>query len=124
MFKDVQQEPTKIMLGNCTVAKDTDGDWHWSPPAEASLRVDVQNGKHKDMKPKMLHQQRDEYKAFDLKPFWAHIYQETRRNKDSAYWLGRKKKKEKRLAKHQGKRYKDDDNYFYDPFIDFVSLKD
>ncbi|CAJ1957371.1 unnamed protein product [Cylindrotheca closterium] len=106
-----------------TLAKDTDGEWHGSP-AEAFLRVDVENGKHKDMKPKMLLQQRNEYKAFDLKTFRGHIYQETRRNKDSAYMLVKKEKKEKRLAKQQGKQYKDDENNFYDPVIDFVSLKD
>ena len=55
----------------------------------------------------------------------GHIYQETRRGKDSAYWLVKKKKKEKkRLAKQQGKKYKEDDNDFYDPVIDFVTLKD
>ncbi|CAJ1966311.1 unnamed protein product [Cylindrotheca closterium] len=108
-------------MTNYTLAKDTDGEWHAGSPAEAFLRVDVENGKHKDMQPKMLHQQRNEYKAFDLKTFRGHIYQETRRNKDSAYRLVKKKKKE--LAKQQGKQYKDDENNFYDPVIDFVSQR-
>ena len=30
----------------------------------------------------------------------------------------------KRLAKQQGKKYKDDDNDFYDPVIDFVCLEE
>ena len=69
--------------------------------------------------------EREAYKKFDSDTFRGHIYQETRRNKDSAYWLVKKKKKEKkRLAKQQGKKYKDDDNDFYDPVIDFVCLEE
>lgn len=70
-----------------TLARDTDNEWHGSE-AEALLRVDVENGKHKDTKPKLLQQEREAYKKFDSGTLRGHIYQETRRNKISAYWLG------------------------------------
>lgn len=53
----------------------------------------------------------------------SYVYQETRRNRDSNYWLVKKKKKEKKkLAKLQGKKHVEDDNDFYDPVLSFVSL--
>lgn len=111
-------------MKNHTLAKGIDSEWHGSA-AEAFLRDDVKNSKHKNKQPKVFHQERNEYKNFDSNVFRGHIYQETRRNKDSSYWLVKKKKKEKkRLAKQQGKKYKDDDNDFYNPAIDFVSLED
>ena len=39
------------------------------------------------------------------------------------YWLVKKTKKDKKkAAKMAGKIYKDDDNNFYDPVLDFQSL--
>jgi len=107
-----------------TLAKDINGEWHGSR-AEAMLRTDVETGKHKKKKPKLFQREREEYKKFDSSVFRGHIYQETRRNKESAYWMVKKKKKEKKkLAKRQGKKYKDDDNDFYDPVLDYVDLKE
>ncbi|KAK1733720.1 hypothetical protein QTG54_015575 [Skeletonema marinoi] len=51
-------------------------------PAKLLLRGDVKAGKHLDMKPALLHQTRSEYKAFSLKTFRAHVYQEKRHQKE------------------------------------------
>jgi len=58
------------------------GEPFWDThPAKLLLRGDVKAGKHLDMKPALLHQTRSEYKAFSLKTFRAHVYQEKR------HWL-------------------------------------
>lgn len=107
-----------------TLAKDMEEEWHGSE-AERLLRNDVDNGTHEKMKPKQLQKTRKEYEKFDPNVFRGHIYQEKRRKNDSNYWLVKKKKKEKkRLAKLQGTKYVDDDNDYYDPVLQFVSLNE
>jgi hypothetical protein len=107
-----------------TLAKDIEGEWHGSK-AEKLLREDVENLLHETMRPKYLRLSREEYEQFDLDTFRGHIYQETRRRKESNYWLVKKRKKEKqKQAKLQGLKYTDNDNDFYDPVLQFVSLND
>ena len=52
-----------------------DAAWHRSPAAKL-LKKDVDEKKHKLVKPKQLWLSRTEYKAFDLDCFRKHIYQE------------------------------------------------
>jgi hypothetical protein len=49
--------------------------WHRSP-AYPLLKQDVDEGKHKTMKPMLLRESRPEYSAFDLTVFRKHLYQE------------------------------------------------
>lgn len=107
-----------------TLAKDTEGEWHGSE-AEKLLREDIENGKHEEKKPMKFRLSRDEYKSFELDTFRGHIYQETRRKKESLYWnVKKEKKRKKKQASREGRMYKDDDTDFYDPVLQFVSLDD
>jgi hypothetical protein len=104
------------------LAKDIDGEWH-GMEAERLLKEDVKNGLHKTMKPRKLCLTRKEYRAFKLDIFRGHIYQETRSQLGSGYWLVKKRKKvKKKEAKLHGKKYKEDDNDFYDPVLNFSTL--
>mmetsp|Transcript_11689 Transcript_11689/g.19868 ORF Transcript_11689/g.19868 Transcript_11689/m.19868 type:complete len:295 (+) Transcript_11689:36-920(+) len=70
------------------------GEPFWDThPAKLLLRGDVKAGKHLDMKPALLHQTRSEYKAFSLKTFRAHIYQEKRHQKELPMRVNRRNKK-------------------------------
>ena len=106
------------------LAKDIEGEWHGSE-AEQLLRDDVEEGRHKEKKPRELYLTRPQYQQFDINIFRKHIYQETRRQLDSNYWLVKKKKKEKkRRAQLEGcSKYTDDDNDFYDPVLEFKTLE-
>lgn len=75
------------------LSKDTPGCWE-SSEAKVSLLEDIEKGRHLLQKPKELRQTRVEYKAFELKEFRDHIYQETRRRLETNYWLVKKRKKE------------------------------
>jgi hypothetical protein len=104
------------------LAKDIDGEWHGTE-AERLLKEDVKNSLHKTMKPRKLHLTRKEYRAFELDIFRGHIYQETRSRLESGYWLVKKRKKaKKKEAKLHGRKYKEDDNDFYDPVLNFNTL--
>ena len=106
------------------LAKDIDGEWNGSR-AEKMLKEAVNNDVHKEMKPKELYLSNDTYKEFSYNTFRNHLYQETRSKKDSAYWLVKKKKKEKKVkAKLEGRRYREDDNDFYDPVLNFCTMYD
>jgi len=70
------------------------GEPFWDThPAKLLLRGDVKAGKHLDMKPALLHQTRSEYKAFSLKTFRAHVYQEKRHQKELPMRVNRRNKK-------------------------------
>lgn len=62
-------------------------------PAKLLLREDVKVGKHLEMKPHILHQTRPEYKAFNLKTFRQHVYQEKRHQKELPMRVARRNKK-------------------------------
>jgi hypothetical protein len=49
--------------------------------AEALLKIDLENGKHLEMKPSELYITQGEYKKFSLHIFRGHIYQEEKRKK-------------------------------------------
>ena len=80
--------------------------------------------RYRAMKPSELYASVEEFQKFDYNPtFRKQFHQERRRKIDSGYWLVKKTKKEKRKqAKLRGETYKDDDNDFYDPVLDFDTL--
>jgi hypothetical protein len=64
--------------------------------AQWLLKQDVSAGKHKEMKPKVLQQTREEYKPYPLKVFSGHVNQEKTSRLGKSYWLNRKKDKKKK----------------------------
>ena len=61
--------------------------WQGSETARL-LKLDIEEEKHKAMKPSDLHNTKDEYQLFPLLTvFRKHIAQEVRSHKDSIYWL-------------------------------------
>jgi hypothetical protein len=60
--------------------------------AERLLRIDMENGKHKRMKPELLHITRGEYQHYTLPVFRCHIDQEVRRQKFRNYHRSKKNK--------------------------------
>lgn len=52
-------------------------NWYQSP-AQQFLKQDIEDGKHKVMKPEELHKSRLEYQVFSLDVFCGHIYQEVK----------------------------------------------
>ena len=79
------------------LAADMDEYWDGSE-AQKLLAEDVKFGLHKLMKPKSLRLSRPEYRKFELEIFRGHIYQETRRNVETNYWLVKRKKKSTQYA--------------------------
>jgi len=62
--------------------------WEWSE-AERLLRQDMDEGKHKTMKPQLVYQLRKEYNEnYTLKTFRQHIYQEEKRRKFDTQYYG------------------------------------
>ena len=58
------------------------GEPRWEgSDAERLLKLDIDEGKHKTMQPKELHQSRGEFQNYKLKLFREHIYQEEKRCK-------------------------------------------
>lgn len=56
---------------------DVRGKPQWKGSAmEAHLKEDIDEGKHKEMKPKELHESKAEYKVYDLEVFRKRIHQE------------------------------------------------
>ena len=86
--------------------------------AQRLLRRDIRKGRHLKMKPEYLHMTRTAYKDFDLATFRDHIYQELRAERESNYWIVRRKKKEMRdKAKRGGKLLAEDEIDFDDPVL-------
>lgn len=55
------------------------GEPRWDGSAAQSwLRVDVENGEHKRVAPRILHESREAYKVYPLKVFREHVHQEVR----------------------------------------------
>jgi hypothetical protein len=105
------------------LAKDIKTDWHGSK-AETILKEDVEKMQHKEVKLKEIYMGCNEYKKFSFKVFRGHVYQEVRSKTESAYWLVKKKKKEKqKRARLEEQKYREDDNDFYDPVLQFDSLE-
>jgi hypothetical protein len=105
------------------LAKDIDGEWHGSK-AERLLKEDVENGRHKTCKPRELRLSHRAYQEFDLDTFRKHIWQETRSKVETGYWLVKKRKSQKKKeAKLHGRKYKEDDNDFFDPVLKFNTLE-
>ncbi len=75
-------------------SKTNRGEPFWdNHPAKLLLREDVKAEKHLEMKPKLLHQTRSEYKAFSLQTFRGHVYQEKRHQKELPMRVSRRNKK-------------------------------
>jgi hypothetical protein len=66
--------------------------WHKSE-AKNLLKKDINDGRHKEMKPEVLHGTREEYQAFPLKTFRNHIYQEVDSRAKRAHRYAKKKKR-------------------------------
>ena len=64
------------------VTRNAQGLLRWGGSnAEELLRQDISNGRHHTLRPKQLHNSREEYKKFPLDRFREHIHQEVRRRK-------------------------------------------
>ena len=68
--------------------------WHRSE-AKRLLKEDIENNKHKELKPRELWATKTEYQAFSLETFRKHIYQEVETKAKRAYRFAKKNKKEK-----------------------------
>lgn len=107
-WKSGKQTPIKMMqlLAKLPVAQKKYPPW-CSSKAEALLKADVDQEKHKSMAPKDLYETNNEYKKFPLVVFRNHIHQETRGRLERAYWLV---KKEEKKEKQRQKYLKKEDN--------------
>jgi hypothetical protein len=73
--------------------------------AERLLKIDIDTGKHKTMKPRELQTTQPEYSLYPLKVFRDHVQQELRARCERSYWLARnREKKEKKKKKHVGQK--------------------
>ena len=103
-----------------TLAKDSEGFWNGSD-AERLLKEDISKNFHEQMKPKFLWVTRPEYQEFGLKTFRGHIHQEVRSQRETNYWIvKRRKKKQAEEAKRNGQRYVnvEDMDFFFDPVLE------
>jgi hypothetical protein len=66
--------------------------WHKSD-AKRLLKQDVDDGKHKAMKPEALYNMREEYQVFSLETFRNHIYQEVDSRAKRTHRFAKKKKR-------------------------------
>ena len=100
------------------LAKDTPGYWDGSE-AQRLLKLDINNKRHEQMKPKYLWLSRPEYQAFGLSKFRGHIHQELRSTRETNYWIIKRKKKEKaETARKKGVLTNDEDvDYLFDDNI-------
>jgi hypothetical protein len=69
-----------------------DVPWHKSE-AKTLLKQDIDDGRHKQMKPEAVHGMREEYQAFPLKTFRNHIHQEVDSRAKRAHRFAKKKKR-------------------------------
>jgi hypothetical protein len=74
--------------------------WNGSE-AERFLKIDVKDGKNKDMTPLQLHGTRLAYQAFPSDVFRKHIQQEVRSGKETPYWLNKKAAKKRKEKMHE-----------------------
>ena len=79
--------------------------WHGSE-AERLLKLDIDNGLHKQMHPSELKATRNEYKPWPRKVFGDHIQQELRARRERPYWMARRAEKEAEKAKKKKKKAK------------------
>ena len=99
------------------LAKDLEECWDGSS-AQECLIADINEGKHEQMKPKELYSSRPEYQIFELEKFRKYIYQETRLELETNYWIVKRKMKENReKAKRKGKDDNPDNWDFNDPVL-------
>lgn len=67
--------------------------WDGSP-AQSLLKLDVDKGRNREMRPQQLRDTMVEYAPFPKDVFRKHIHQEVRSRKDKAYWLVRQRNKD------------------------------
>jgi hypothetical protein len=84
----------RALLVKLRAGKNPRGDipWHKSE-AKKLLKQDIDDGKHRQMKPESLHGTREEYQAFPLTTFRNHIYQEIDSRAKRAHRFAKKKKR-------------------------------
>jgi hypothetical protein len=101
-----------------TLAADLPGFWDGSE-AQRLLKKDIKRGRHTRYKPEMLRLKRAEYQEFELDKFRQHIYQETRADKETPYWVYKKAKKERNRRKAFGLPIDDeeDEEEYDDPVL-------
>ena len=102
-----------------TLAKDTQGYWYGSE-AERLLKKDMKEEElHKKMKPKKLWLSRPQFQQYSLEKFRGHVHQYLRSERETNYWIVKKKKKQKAdAAKKKGERLNDEDmEFLYDPVL-------
>jgi hypothetical protein len=71
--------------------------------AERLLRLDMDAGKHESMAPRLLYEERSEYKEFPLQTFRGHIYNYELGNFDSSMVQDGQKSKLRRRCKRKNK---------------------
>jgi len=71
--------------------------------AQRWLKHDIEQGRHKAMRPKILRQYRPEYSAFPLQVFRDHISQELRSIVETPHWMAERARKAARRAKRAGR---------------------
>ena len=99
-----------------TLAKDLDEYWDGSE-AQRLLKKDKKEGRNKQLKPEFLWLLRPQYQKFELKKFRGHIHQELRSEKETNYWIVKKKKKEA-MKQNGGTLNEEDMDFLYDPVLD------
>jgi hypothetical protein len=73
--------------------------------AEDLLKIDIDAGKHKNIKPRELQATRPEYSLYPLKVFRDHVQQELRARCERSYWLARHREtKEKKKHSRKGNK--------------------
>jgi hypothetical protein len=101
-----------------TLAKDSASYWDGSE-VQTLLKRDIEKKRNECMKPELLWLSRLQYQVFALEKFRGHIHQELRSQRETNYWIvKRKKKKQAEEAKKDGKKFNDDDIDFHDPVLD------
>jgi len=102
-----------------TLAKDSEGYWDGSE-AQKLLKMDIERRRHTRMAPKVLWKSRPDYQKFSLDKFRCHIHQELRSQRETNYWIVKKKKKKQaKEAQKNGEAVNADDmSIFYDPVLE------
>ena len=101
------------------LAKVSGGYWDGSE-AQQLLKRDIRKRRHEKMKPEFLHLSRSQYQEFSLEKFRGHIHQELRSERETNYWIVKKRKKQRAdLAKRNGNIVNEEDmDVFFDPVLD------
>lgn len=95
------------------LARDDDTCWDGSA-AQKLLADDIKIGLHKTLKPRQLRLLREEYQVFDLDVFRPHIHQYTRSERETNYWIVKRKKKEAKLKARLNPNLDEDDLDFFE----------